>query len=69
MINCPKCGSDQSSIKETYEQNNFLTRRRICSNCGNGFITREFSADAIKLLVEKGNESLQTNLVRLFGGR
>lgn len=69
MINCPKCGSDQSSIKEKYQQNGFLTRRRICSNCGNGFITREFSADSIKLLVEKGNESLQANLVRLFGGR
>jgi transcriptional regulator NrdR family protein len=69
MINCPKCGSEQSSIRETYEQSGFLTRRRICSNCGNGFITREFTADAIKLLIEKGSESLQASLVRLFGGR
>ncbi len=69
MINCPKCGSDESTITATYTRDGFLTRRRKCSVCENGFITREFSTDSIKLLMEKGSEVVANNFVRLFGGR
>nr|BAR33471.1 hypothetical protein [uncultured Mediterranean phage uvMED] len=69
MINCPICGHEKSRIVETYDRDGFYQRRRVCSNCGNGFVTREYSADAIKTLLTQTQEKALDVATKLFGGR
>ena len=69
MINCPQCGSPDSAVKQTYERDGFHQRRRVCNNCGKGFITREYSAEAIKALLSQSQEQALDVATKLFGGR
>jgi len=70
MIKCPTCGHPQSKIVQSYERDEgFYQRRRVCFNCGNGFITREFSTDAIEKLATDNNITATKELIQRFGGR
>lgn len=69
MINCPTCGHPESAVKQSYERDGFYQRRRVCNNCGNGFITREYSAEAIKALLSQSQEQALDVATKLFGGR
>jgi len=69
MISCPKCGHRDSTIKASYERSGFYERRRECNVCGNGFITREFSAKSITELLSKNLEQAAAQANKLFGGR
>lgn len=69
MITCPTCGHTESTVKQSYDRNGFYQRRRVCSNCGTGYITREYSTDAIKALLTQTQEKALDVATKLFGGR
>jgi len=69
MISCPNCGHRDSKITASYERNGFYERRRECNICGNGFITREFSAKSITDLLSKNMEQAVAQANKLFGGK
>lgn len=41
-IECPKCGCRDLRVNGTVRQVNFITRYRVCRNCGTKLRTREF---------------------------
>jgi len=69
MISCPNCGLNDSTITAGYERNGFYERRRRCNICGNGFVTREFSAKSITELLSKNQEQATAQANKLFGGK
>lgn len=69
MINCPVCGHSESLVKQSYDRDGFYQRRRVCNNCGAGFITREYSTEAIKDLLSQTQERALDVATKLFGGR
>lgn len=56
-------------MKQTYERDGFHQRRRVCNNCGKGFITREYTTEAIKKLLTETQERSLDVATKLFGGR
>jgi len=69
MIECPQCKHPHSRIKQTYDRDGHYERYRVCHNCGKGFVTREFTAGAIKTLLSQSQEDALDLAVKLFGGR
>ena len=69
MISCPNCGHRDSKVTASYERNGFYERRRKCTVCGNGFVTREFSAKSITELLTKNQEQATAQANKLFGGK
>ena len=56
-------------MKQSYDRDGFYQRRRVCNNCGAGFITREYSTEAIKDLLSQTQEQALDVATKLFGGR
>ena len=69
MIECPTCKHTQSTIKEVRDKDGCYQRRRVCNNCGHGFVTREYSANDISKLLIKAQEKALDVASQLFGGR
>ena len=69
MIECPTCGHTQSRVEETRNRDGFYQRRRICNNCGAGFVTREYSSSQISKLLSEAQEKALDVATRIFGGR
>ena len=69
MINCPTCGHPHSRVEETRNRDGFYQRRRICNNCGAGFVTREYSSMQISKLLTEAQEKALDVATRIFGGR
>lgn len=40
-MNCPKCGSDETAVRDTRMTGIVRYRRRKCNRCGNKFSTME----------------------------
>ena len=69
VISCPTCGHSQSTGKEVRNRDGFYQRRRTCDNCGHGFVTREYSSNAISKLLTEAQEKALDVATQLFGGR
>lgn len=69
MIECPVCKHKKSRVEVTRERGEHYERYRVCSNCGAGFTTREFSSHSLKRLLSEAQEQALDVGVKLFGGR
>jgi len=56
-------------VEETRNRDGFYQRRRVCSNCGAGFVTREYSASQISKFLSEAQEKALDVATRIFGGR
>ena len=69
MIECPVCGHEKSKIEQTLNIRGHYQRYRVCSNCGSGFNTREYSTHALRKLHTDIQEHTLDYALKMFGGR
>lgn len=67
-MSCPKCGSNESDVKDTrpIDSGNQIRRRRQCRACGERFTTRETTVREPSLEQQKTNALLRQALTDLM---
>ena len=63
MIDCPKCGSDESRVTDNRRpvpngfSGNAIGRLRVCKSCGGKFLTCELSQEELTEIINMKFES------------
>jgi len=47
---CPVCGCDKTAVRDKRNSEEYITRRRECSNCGKRYSTYELTMNEVKEL-------------------
>ena len=56
-MECPKCGADNWSVKDSRKTDDYIRRRRVCQTCGHSVSTLELivsenASDRKRLVIE-----------------